>query len=113
MKSLLEQLPAIVAEGRREAERVMERADSSYRLGFQTRELVLPSKDTDSKSLFANKASLGVSAATSNALIYGDNLLAMAALLAGDAERGSLRNKIDFIYIDPLSSPHRVVRIVS
>jgi len=101
MKSLLEQLPAIVAEGRREAERVMERADSSYRLGFQTRELVLPSKDTDSKSLFANKASLGVSAATSNALIYGDNLLAMAALLAGDAERGSLRNKIDFIYIDP------------
>lgn len=101
MKSLLEQLPAIVAEGRREAERVMERADSSYRLGFQTRELVLPSKDTDSKTLFANKGSLGVSAATSNALIYGDNLLAMAALLAGDAERGSLRNKIDFIYIDP------------
>lgn len=101
MKSLLEQLPAIVAEGRREAERAMERADSSYRLGFQTRELVLPSKDTDSKSLFANKGSLGVSAATSNALIYGDNLLAMAALLAGDAERGSLRNKIDFIYIDP------------
>lgn len=101
MKSLLEQLPAIVAEGRREAERVMERADSNYRLGFQTRELVLPSKDTNSKSLFANGASLGASATTSNALIYGDNLLAMAALLAGDAERGSLRNKIDFIYIDP------------
>ena len=44
MKSLLEQLPAIVAEGKREAERVMERAESNYRLGLQTRELVAPSK---------------------------------------------------------------------
>src|SRR5699024_1343932 len=36
-----------------------------------------------------------------NRLIYGDNLLAMAALLAGDEENPSLRNKIDLIYIDP------------
>ena len=41
MKSLLEQLPSIVAEGKREAERVMERAESNYRLGLQTRELVM------------------------------------------------------------------------
>ena len=36
-----------------------------------------------------------------NRLIYGDNLLAMAALLAGDEETPSLRNKVDLIYIDP------------
>lgn len=39
MKSLLEQLPSIVAEGKKEAERVIERAESNYRLGLQTREL--------------------------------------------------------------------------
>jgi hypothetical protein len=33
MKSLLEQLPSIVAEGKKEAERVIERAESNYRLG--------------------------------------------------------------------------------
>ncbi len=43
MKSLLEQLPGIIAEGKREAERVMERAESNYHLGLQTRELVIPS----------------------------------------------------------------------
>lgn len=52
MKSLLEQLPSIVAEGKREAERVMERAESNYRLGLQTRELVTPSKDTKWQDLF-------------------------------------------------------------
>ena len=38
-----------------------------------------------------------------NRLIYGDNLLAMQALLAGDPESGlpSMRGKIDLIYIDP------------
>lgn len=38
-----------------------------------------------------------------NRLIYGDNLLAMQALLAGDEATGlpSLRGKIDLIYIDP------------
>jgi hypothetical protein len=38
-----------------------------------------------------------------NRLIYGDNLLAMQALLAGDEANGlaSMRGKIDLIYIDP------------
>ncbi len=38
-----------------------------------------------------------------NRLIYGDNLLTMQALLAGDEENGvpSLRGKVDLIYIDP------------
>lgn len=36
-----------------------------------------------------------------NKLIYGDNLLAMQALLAGDEKTPSMRGKIDLIYIDP------------
>ncbi|HEU0205128.1 MAG TPA: site-specific DNA-methyltransferase [Pseudolysinimonas sp.] len=36
-----------------------------------------------------------------NRLIYGDNLLAVAALLAGDDESLSLRGQVDLIYIDP------------
>lgn len=103
MKSLLDQLPAIVAEGKREAERVMERAESNYRLGLQTRELVIPSKDSNWQDLF--KANTKVAAGTAhtepNTLIYGDNLLAMAALLAGDDRTPSMRGKIDLIYIDP------------
>ena len=50
-KSLLEQLPQIVAEGKREAERIMERLESSYRIGLQTRELVIPSRDTNAQDM--------------------------------------------------------------
>ncbi|AMY72148.1 DNA methylase N-4/N-6 domain-containing protein (plasmid) [Frigidibacter mobilis] len=103
MKSLLEQLPSIVAEGKREAERVMERAESNYRLGLQTRELVVPAKDSKWKDLFRDKPEIGndLSSSKGNALIYGDNLLAMAALIAGGSSKETLRNKIDLIYIDP------------
>lgn len=103
MKSLLEQLPSIVAESKREAERVMERAESTYRLGLQTRELVIPSRDTDTADMLrlANRASHAESPSEPNRLIYGDNLLAMAALLAGSPDAPSMRGKIDLIYIDP------------
>ncbi len=102
-KSLLEQLPSIVAEGKREAERIMERLESSYRLGLQTRELVIPSKDSKWQDMLRHmeKSNHDLNPATMNRLIYGDNLLAMAALLAGDDEMPSLRGKIDLIYIDP------------
>ena len=103
MKSLLEQLPSIVAEGKKEAERVMERAESSYRLGLQTRELVIPSKDSNWHDLFRKAAQSNKSdhSENSNSLIYGDNMLAMAALLAGDQHRHSLRSAIQTIYLDP------------
>lgn len=102
-KSLLEQLPSIVAEGKREAERIMERLESSYRLGLQTRELVIPSKDSNWHDMLRRmeKGNHDLNPASMNRLIYGDNLLAMAALLAGDEETPSLRGKIDLIYIDP------------
>lgn len=102
-KSLLEQLPSIVAEGKREAERIMERLESNYRIGLQTRELVIPSRDTNTADMLrmADRASHSLNPADMNRLIYGDNLLAMAALLAGSEGMPSIRGKVDLIYIDP------------
>lgn len=45
-KSLLEQLPEIVANGRKEAERILEGIESRHRVSLQTREVVLPAKDS-------------------------------------------------------------------
>ena len=105
-KSLLEQLPEIVARGRQQAEKILEGLEGRHRVGLQTREWVLPSKDTrDSDWIMAadRQAHLGEegTVAWTNRLIYGDNLLAMAALLAGDEHTPSLRGKVDLIYIDP------------
>ena len=105
-KSLLEQLPEIVANGRKQAERILEGLESRHRVSLQTREWVLPSKDTaaaDWITAAGRQAHLQGEGAQdwTNRLIYGDNLLAMAALLAGDEQTPSLRGKVDLIYIDP------------
>ncbi len=105
-KSLLEQLPKIVAEGKQQAERILEGLEGRRRVGLQTREWVLPSRDVSAKDWIADQSRLahlrdGGADAWTNRLIYGDNLLAMAALLAGDEHTPSLRGKVDLIYIDP------------
>ena len=105
-KSLLEQLPEIVANGRKQAERILEGLESRHRVSLQTREWVLPSKDTAAADWIAaasRQAHLQGEGEQdwTNRLIYGDNLLAMAALLAGDEQTPSLRGKVDLIYIDP------------
>ena len=130
-KSLLEQLPEIVKKGREEAEKILEGLENRHRVRLQTRELVLPAKDSKAtdwvtaqsraaqREVFApGQTSLIASAQPmlgettdssehmqsqpwTNRLIYGDNLLAMAALLAGDDTTPSLRGKVDLIYIDP------------
>jgi adenine-specific DNA-methyltransferase len=97
--SLLEKLPKIVEQGRKTAEQILEALEGKQRVSLQTRELVFPARDVSVKSLFT--ASIGESVSTDNRLIYGDNLLAMAALLAGDSLSESFRNKVDLIYIDP------------
>lgn len=81
----------------------MERLESSYRIGLQTRELVIPSRDSNWQDMFlkAERAHHELNPATMNRLIYGDNLLAMAALLAGNDQQPSMRGKVDLIYIDP------------
>lgn len=103
-KSLIEELPRIAAEGRRQAQALIERLGSGTRIGLQTNELVLPRKDVS--GLFRGQMpDMPSQSADSwmNRLIYGDNLLAMQALLAGDPDTGlpSLRGKVDLIYIDP------------
>lgn len=128
-KSLLEQLPEIVAQGRKDAEKILEGLESRHRVGLQTREVVLPAKDSAAQdwitmqqraahsavfapgqtSLLDNPQPMlgdafsasGDAPPWANRLIYGDNLLAMAALLAGDEHTPSLRGKVDLIYIDP------------
>jgi adenine-specific DNA-methyltransferase len=100
-KSLLEQLPGIVAASKKQASQILEQLDGRYRVSLQTRELVIPSKDTNTTDLFHRESPESNLIDAANRLIYGDNLLAMAALLAGDEESPSLRGKIDLIYIDP------------
>ncbi|WP_225561582.1 DNA methyltransferase [Rhodanobacter sp. DHB23] len=99
-------MPEIVARGRQQAERILESLEGRHRVSLQTREWVLPSKDArDSDWITAadRQKHLGDegNAGWTNRLIYGDNLLAMAALLAGDEHTPSLRGKVDLIYIDP------------
>lgn len=126
-KSLLEQLPEIVANGRKQAERILESLETRQRVRLQTREVVLPARDSAAQDWVTQQtrsaqrevfapgqvsllesaqpalAPAGSTTATPwmNRLIYGDNLLAMAALLAGDEHQPSLRGKVDLIYIDP------------
>ena len=98
-----------MSEGRREAAQILERLSSGTQIGLQTNELVLPSKDVSglfkgSTPQIPNAFTMaGGNGEWMNHLIYGDNLLAMQALLAGDAQTGlpSLRGKVDLIYIDP------------
>lgn len=99
--SLIEELPKIVKEGRQEAQHIIERLSNNARIGLQTNELVLPAKDTS--GLWKGKNEQVINTSWMNRLIYGDNLLAMQALLAGDEAMGlpSLRGKVDLIYIDP------------
>jgi len=105
-KSLLEELPRIVAAGKAQAERILEGLEGKHRVGLQTREWVLPSKDVAEADMLDIARRAGHlrgddGAGWINRLIYGDNLLAMAALLAGDEQTPSLRGKVDLIYIDP------------
>ncbi len=100
-KTLIELLPEIVREGRKEAERILERIADGNRIILQTNELVLPSKEKS--GLFSGQVKPASQTDWFNQLIYGDNLLVMQALLAGNETAGqqSMRGKIDLIYIDP------------
>ncbi|MCD7101870.1 site-specific DNA-methyltransferase [Pseudoclavibacter sp. 13-3] len=98
-KSLIEELPEIVKEGREEARRILERIGTTQRVGLQTRELVIPHRNASGFELSPGNAAAVPDAP--NRLIFGDNLLALAALLAGDDDHASLRGQVDLIYIDP------------
>ncbi len=101
VESLIEQLPKIVAEGKKEVERIMERLDSGNKITLQTNEYVLPVRKEE--NLFRSKYQEIDGQNWFNRLCYGDNLLVMQALLNGDEATGlpSMRGMIDLIYIDP------------
>lgn len=105
-------LPDVVAHGKKEVEKILQRAQSDNKLLLQTNEYVLPSpKDGGLFSGNIRKccppdntsAEYCETEGWFNRLIHGDNLFAMQALLNGDSETGlpSMRGKIDLIYIDP------------
>ena len=102
-KTLLEQLPSIVAAGKRKAEQIMDALEGRYKITLQSRELVIPSRDTNWQDLFRQleRDKPDRDLQSINRLIYGDNLLAMAALLAEDEEMPSYRGKVSLVYIDP------------
>ncbi|WP_229866431.1 site-specific DNA-methyltransferase [Sinomonas cellulolyticus] len=62
---------------------------------------MIPNKTVSDDDLFRQLRRDEANSELPNQLIYGDNLLAMAALLAGDSDRPPMRGKIDLIYIDP------------
>lgn len=85
--------------GKKEAQRILDGISNSNKITLQTNEIVLPSKD--SSGLFKGRIKDIGSEEWFNRIIYGDNLLAMQALLAGDEKISSMRGKFDLIYIDP------------
>lgn len=101
-KTLIEELPRIAADGRREAQQVLDRLGGGVQIGLQTNELVLPARDR-SGLWHGQTGTEDLYQPWYNRLIYGDNLLAMQALLKGDPANGtpSLRGAVDLIYIDP------------
>src|SRR3989344_4933114 len=99
--SLIEELPRIIEKGKKEAQRVLDGLSKSNRITLQTNELVLPTKAKG--GYFGQSIKEIGKKEWFNRMIYGDNLLAMQALLSGDSLTGmpSMRGKIDLIYIDP------------
>lgn len=102
MSSLIELLPKVASEGRREANRILDGLSAASRITLQTNELIQPRKDRAQREILNDDIEMPVDE-WRNRLVYGDNLLVMQALLAGDPASGlpSMRGKIDLIYIDP------------
>lgn len=102
-KTIIEELPRIASEGRRSAQNYLERLAGGTRIGLQTNELVLPCRDISGLFRGQQPQLPEQGGEWMNRLIYGDNMLCMQALLAGDPASGlpSLRGKVNLIYIDP------------
>lgn len=98
--TLIDELPKIVSEGKKEVEKIFERLQANNRILLQTNEYVIPTKEINNSNI---RKFDDCNNEWNNRLIYGDNILTMQALLAGDEENGfpSMRGKIDLIYIDP------------
>ncbi len=100
--SLIELLPKVVADWKKEVEKIMENISEWNKIKLQTNEIVVPAKDSMKTNFKFWETNLEIEN-WQNRLVYGDNILVMSALLAGDFANNleSLRWKIDLIYIDP------------
>ena len=72
-ESLIDQLPKIVAEGKKEVERILNQLSEKEKIILQTNEVVLPSKER--AGLFQGQIKGIREQEWFNRLIYGDNLL--------------------------------------
>lgn len=101
MKSLIEELSKIVAEGKKEVTKILEGLESGHKITLQTNEYVLPVEKGN--QLYQKPIETLSENRWLNRLCYGDNLFVMQALLNGDPATGlpSMRGMIDLIYIDP------------
>jgi adenine specific DNA methylase Mod len=102
--SLIDELPKIIARGKKTAEKLLDGLSSENRITLQTNELVLPTKAKGGLTdFFGQSTKESKDEDWLNRMIFGDNLLVMQALLAGDSKTGlpTMRGKLDLIYIDP------------
>ena len=102
--SLIDELPKIIARGKKTAEKILDGLSSENRITLQTNELVLPTKARGGLTdFFGQSTKESKDEQWLNRMIFGENLLLMQALLAGDSKTGlsSMRGKIDLIYVDP------------
>lgn len=97
--TLLYQLPKIMDEGKKEAQKILDTLSKGNRINLQINEFVLPTKAKG--GYFGQTVKDFKDSDWFNRLIYGDNLLAMQSLLVGDENTPSMKGKIDLIYIDP------------
>lgn len=101
MKSLIEELPKIVADGKKEVSKILENLENGHKITLQTNEYVLPVEKGN--PLYQKPIENPSENIWLNRLCYGDNLFVIQALLNGDSATGlpSMRGMIDLIYIDP------------
>jgi len=103
-ESLIDELPKIIARGKKVAEKILDGISTSNRITLQTNELVLPTKAKGGiTSFFGEYVKKTKEKDWFNRMIYGDNIFVIQALLSGDSKTGlpSMRRQIDLIYIDP------------
>ena len=99
MKSLIEELPKIVADGKKEVSKILENLENGHKITLQTNEYVLPVEKGN--PLYQKPIENPSENIWLNRLCYGDNLFVIQALLNGDSATGlpSMRGMIDLIYI--------------
>ena len=98
VESLIEELPKIISRGKKVAQRMLDDISSENRITLQTNEFVLPTKAAGGLSeYFGQSTKESHDQKWTNRMIYGDNLLVMQALLAGDPKQDYLQCEVRLI----------------